>query len=472
MKKIISILSILTVAISLFSVRASAQDKFQSGFFLDNYNYSYRLNPAIMSEKSFFGLGFGSVEMGISSGLGMSSLIYPNAAGDGLVTFLNPDVTTEEMMSHLGKDNPFGLDANMNLLSLGKRNENKFNSFEINLRTDIGSSIPGDLFRFLKEGNSPDPYDLSAFYLGAKAYTEIAFGVAKKPADGDLTVGFRLKALIGLANADLRFDKADVLFNNGVIATDIEGKARLAMGGASLYNDQDGNIQYKLDEQSLRPAGFGGAIDLGFRWTPFENLALTGGINDLGGIFWRFNSIAKAADQFTFNGFDQIGGDANYEDQMGKAKDDFLEIANLQVMEGLEESGFERLAFTANLGAKMRLPILSFISLGALGIYHFDQLAPYWDVRGGLTVSPLRFISVTANYGRNTEGNVLGVAASVTLLFVNAFVGVDTYANRVGIFPIEGVNIPKYGGVPIPIDPFRCKMTFGLNMQFGQRYRN
>ena len=157
---------------------------------------------------------------------------------------------------------------------------------------------------------------------------------------------------------------------------------------------------------------------------------------------------------------------------MGKAKDDFLEIANLQVMEGLEESGFERLAFTANLGAKMRLPILSFISVGALGIYHFDQLAPYWDFRGGLTVSPLRFISVTANYGRNTEGNVLGVAASVTLLFVNAFVGVDTYANRVGIFPIEGVNIPKYGGVPIPIDPFRCKMTFGLNMQFGQRYRN
>ncbi|MBR6457565.1 MAG: hypothetical protein IKS71_03100, partial [Bacteroidales bacterium] len=135
------------------------------------------------------------------------------------------------------------------------------------------------------------------------------------------------------------------------------------------------------------------------------------------------------------------------------------------------------LSFTANLGARLRLPVLSFISVGALGIYHFDELAPYWDARAGLTLSPLRFISVTANYGRNTQGNVLGVAASVTLLFINAYVGVDTYANRVGIVPaeafgIQGVEIPVYGGVPVPIDPFRCKLTFGVNMQFGQRYRN
>ena len=471
MKKILSIVSILTVALCLFSVRASAQDKFQSGFFLDNYNYSYRLNPAIMSEKSFFGLGTGNIEMGISSGLGISSVIYPNAAGDGLVTFLHPDVTTEEMMSHLGKSNPFGVDANLNILSTGKRRQDKFNSFEINLRADVGSSIPGDLFRFLKEGNSTTPYDLSALYLGAKTYAEIAFGVAKRPADGDLTIGFRIKGLIGLANADLRFDKADVYFNNGTIATDIEGKARLAGGGAYLYNDQNGDIQVGTNQQNLKPAGYGGAVDIGFRWTPFESLAISGGINDLGGIFWRYNSLAKAADQFTFNGFEHIGKDTNYGQELGKAKDDFLKIANLQVMEG-EESQFERLAFTANLGARLRLPVLSFISVGALGIYHFDDLAPYWDVRGGLTVSPLRFISVTANYGKNTQGNVLGVAASVTLLFINAYIGVDTYADKVGIFEVPGVKVPYYGGVPVPIDPFRCKFNFGLNMQFGQRYRN
>ena len=476
MKKILNIVSILTVALSLFSVRASAQDKFQSGFFLDNYNYSYRLNPAIMSEKSFFGFGTGSVEMGISSGLGISSLVYPNAAGDGLVTFLHPSVSTEEMMSHLGKDNPFGFDANLNIISTGKRKENKFNSFEINLRTDLGSSIPGDLFRFLKEGNSPDPYDFSSFYVGAKAYAEIAFGVAKKPVE-NLTIGFRIKGLVGLSSADLRFDKADVYFNNGTIATDMEGRARLAMGGGQLYNDENGDLQLALDQNNIRPGGYGGAVDIGFRWTPFEKLAITGGINDLGGIFWKYNNIAKAADQFTFNGFDHIGGEANYDEELGKAKDDFMEIANLQVMEGLEESGFERLSFTANLGARLRLPVLSFISVGALGIYHFDELAPYWDARAGLTLSPLRFISVTANYGRNTPGNVLGVAASVTLLFINAYVGVDTYANRVGIVPaeafgIQGVEIPVYGGVPVPIDPFRCKLTFGVNMQFGQRYRN
>lgn len=472
MKKIFTIVSILVVASSLFSVRASAQDKFQSGFFLDNYNYVYRLNPALMSEKSFFGLATGSVEMGISSGLGISSLIYPNATGDGLVTFLNPAVTVDEMMSHLDKNNPFGIDANINILSTGKRRENKFNSFEINLRTDLGSSIPGDLFRFLKEGNSDNPYDLSAFYLGTKTYAEIAFGVAKRPADGNLTVGFRIKGLIGLVNADLRFDKANILFKEGLIATDIEGKARVATPLASFYNDQNGDLKYNLNTNKIGPAGWGGAIDFGFNWNPFESLSLTGGISDLGGIFWKYNTVAKSADQFTFNGFDKVGKETNYQDDLNQAKDDFMEIANLQVLDGVTESAFERLAFTANVGAKWRLPILSFISVGALGIYHFDQIAPYWDARAGLTLSPFRFISLTANYGRNTQGNVLGLAASVSILFINAYVGVDTFVDRVGIFPIEGVNFPVYGGVPVPIDPFRAKLTFGLNMQFGNRYRN
>ncbi|MCR4910372.1 MAG: DUF5723 family protein [Bacteroidales bacterium] len=472
MKKIISIISILTVALSLFSVRASAQDKFQSGFFLDNYNYVYRLNPALMSEKSFFGLASGNIELGISSGLGISSLIYPNATGDGLVTFLNPAVTVDEMMSHLDKNNPFGIDANINILSTGKRRENKFNSFEINLRTDLGSSIPGDLFRFLKEGNSNNPYDLSSLYLGAKTYAEIAFGVSKRPADGNLTIGFRLKGLIGLANADIRFDKADVLFKDGLIATDIEGKARLAAAPVALYNDENGDIKYQLNTNQIAPAGYGGAIDFGFKWNPFESLALSGGISDLGGIFWKYNTIAKSADQFTFNGFEKVGGDANYENELEKAKDDFMEIANLQVLDGVTESAFERLAFTANVGAKWRLPILSFISVGALGIYHFDEIAPYWDARAGLTLSPFRFISLTANYGRNTQGNVLGLAASVSVLFINAYVGVDTFVDRVGILPVEGVQIPVYNGIPVPIDPFRAKLTFGLNMQFGNRYRN
>lgn len=475
MKKILYIISVLTVALSLFSVRASAQDKFQSGFFLDNYNYSYRLNPALMSEKSFLGLALGSVEMGMSSGLGVSSLIYPNASGDGLVTFLHPSVTTEEMMSHLGPYTPLGVDMSYNILSAGRRDASKFSSFEINLRGDFGTALPSDFFRFLKEGNSPEPYDFSSLYAGVKMYTEFAYGIAKTT--NNFTVGFRLKALVGIANADIRFDKADVLFNEGTIATDIQGKARLALKGVQFYNDEQGNLNFNADVNSIRPGGFGGAVDMGFKWNPFESLSLSGGINDLGGIFWRFNSIAKAADQFTFNGFDTVGKDTNYGEELDKAKDDFLEIANLQALEGVEETGFERLAFTANLGARWRLPILSFISVGALGIYHFDQIAPYWDVRGGATLSPFRFISLTANYGRNTEGNVLGLAASVTLLFLNAYVGVDTYVDRVGIIPTEslglqGVNIPKYGGIPVPIDPFRCKMTFGLSMQFGQRYRN
>lgn len=471
MKKTLSILSLLTVAVCLTSVRASAQDKFYSGFFLDNYSYSYRLNPAIMSEKSFLGIGAGNVEAGINSGLGISSLIYPNEDGTGLVTFLHPSVTTEEMMSHLGQSNAIGADFSVNLFSTGTRRENKFSTFEINLRTDLGTALPGDLFRFLKEGSSANPYDLSSLYAGAKAYAEIAIGTAKKPGDGNLTIGFRIKGLIGLASADIHFDKADIVSNGGVLATNMQGVARMAFPGANFYNDSEGNIQLAFEPANIRPAGYGGAIDIGIKWNPIPSLSVTGGINDLGGIFWKYNSIAKATNQFQFNGFDNVSTDTDFSSELDKAGKSFLEISNLQAMDATE-SEFERLAFTANLGAKYRIPVVNFISVGALGIYHFDSIAPYWDARAGVTLSPLGFLSVTANYGQNTQGRVLGLAASVTLLFVNVYVGLDTYAEKVGLIPIDGVNIPVYGGVPVPIDPFRCKLNFGLNLQFGTRYRN
>ena len=84
---------ILTLALATAGICASAQSR--SSYFLDNYVYGYRLNPAIMSERSFFSLPVvGNVQADIQSGIGVSTLLYPAPDGNGLVTGFNSSVSS------------------------------------------------------------------------------------------------------------------------------------------------------------------------------------------------------------------------------------------------------------------------------------------------------------------------------------------------------------------------------------------
>ena len=66
------------------TLNVSAQTN--STYFLENYVYNYRLNPAIMAEKSFLGFGVGNIAADLDSDLGVSTLLYPSKDGEGLVT--------------------------------------------------------------------------------------------------------------------------------------------------------------------------------------------------------------------------------------------------------------------------------------------------------------------------------------------------------------------------------------------------
>ena len=74
----------------LLSLGASAQS-FRGGYFLDNYVYGYRINPAQVNEKSFFGIGIGDIDLLNNSNLGMSSLLFNK--NNSVVTGLHKSVT-------------------------------------------------------------------------------------------------------------------------------------------------------------------------------------------------------------------------------------------------------------------------------------------------------------------------------------------------------------------------------------------
>ena len=468
MKKISILAAMLAAA---FCTSAFAQT--QSGYFLDNYVYGYRLNPAIMSEKAFFGLGVGNIDLTGKSNLGLSDLLYKNPSGDGLVTGLNKSISAEEFLANIKDANNLGLNGGVNLISFGARKEHKMSTFEINVRANSAAYLPGDAFKFLKCGTeNGGSYDLSSLNANMNAYLEIALGRAYENQKSNFTFGFRAKFLLGLAAADIAATKANLTINESQASADVLANGRLACSLGSFATDPDGNwtINFNQDPAAFRPAGYGGAVDLGIRWKPFKLLSITAGISDLGCMYWNYNSLAKAQGSYAFNGLEEVGPDTDVNAELDQMQKELLSVFNLSPVAG-SESSFAMLPFTANAGARLRLPILSFISVGGLATYHYDPLAPWYDCRAGVTLTPFSWLSVSANTGKTSYGDVCGAALSFTFLFLNLFVSADAYQGPLGVYAIDGVDIPYFGGVPYPVDSFNYKVNVGLTMQLGKRYK-
>ena len=455
MKRFITVLSIL----GFMAVSASAQTS-HSAYFLDNYSYSYRLNPSLLIEKGFIGLG-GTANL--NSDLGVSSLLYPAPDGSGLVTGLNSAISSEEFLSNIKDANAIDLDAGVTLFSLGARSINSMTNFEINVRALGNAALPGDLFRFLKNGSSDSAYDLSTTDINAQAYAEIAFGKAFRKKK--FTWGFRVKGIFGLANLDLQTTKALLTSTDTQISAETDIRARLACAPVSLKKDGD-KLSYELIPNSIKPCGYGAAVDLGITWAPFKGLTLSAGINDLGGAYWMYNNILAASGNASFDGLD-LSKTNDVQGELNAAKDELLKMADFKVLDATE-SEFGMLPFSANAGVRYRLPIINFLSVGAFGTYNYSPVNPTWDARVGATLTLFRGLSLTGNYGWSNFGNVCGAGLSLSLLFLNAFVTVDGYSGPIGMYNYEDPNM--HLTVPFPVDSFRYRINFGVTFQLGRRF--
>lgn len=455
MKKIITIFGIL----SFMAVSASAQPS-HSAYFLDNYSYSYRLNPSLFIEKGFIGL---SGTANLDSDLGVSSLLYPAPDGSGLVTGLHNSVSSEEFLANIKDANNFNVNGGVTLFSLGARSINTMTNFEINVRALGNAALPGDMFRFLKNGSNDTGYDLSTTDVNAQAYAEVAFGKAFRKKK--FTWGFRVKGIFGLANLDLQTTKALLTSSDTQISAETDIRARLACAPLSLSKVDD-KLNYKLNSADLKPCGYGAAFDLGITWAPVKGLTISAAINDLGGAFWMYNNILASSGHAEFNGLDMSDASGDINSSLNAAKDQFLKLADFQILDE-KESEFSMLPFSANAGVRYRIPFISVLSVGAFGTYNYSPVNPTWDSRVGATLTLFRGLSLTANYGWSNYGNVCGAGLSLSLLFLNAFVTVDGYSGPVGLMHLDEQNI----NIPFPIDSFRYKVNFGVTFQLGRRFR-
>ncbi len=408
MKKVI--VSAVLAAMALATV--SAQD-FKTSYFLDNYVYSYRLNPGAQLEDdsfTFFSIGLGNTSMSTSTNLALSSFIFATPSGDYTWGF-GEAIPAETFLSQIDDENYFNPRLSVNLLTFGRQGENYRFAIEANVRSDSYFYAAKDFFRAFKGGlneglaTSKGSYTFDNMQFNSSNYAEIAATYSHSIGD-NLVVGGTAKLLLGvlgttfninhlyahdLPNGDWGGDcDADIQFSSPLLTT------ASFVQGKSLY-DVLKDVQYG----KVGINGFGFGLDLGATWKPIDNLEVGLSVLDLGFLSWNPNIKAKI----------------QYKDN------DFVDIEDALEFKDVEEAGYTQgLNYNIHLFGKYRMPFYDRLSAGFVGTWqkHFKE------ARLGVDVTPVNAISIAASAAYNSYGLDFGAALNIRFPGINLFLGADT----------------------------------------------
>lgn len=415
---IMKTISRMLVAASLLVSFGAGAQSFQTGYFLDNFVYNYRLNPALHDEelRSLFSLGIGDISVTAGTNTGLPSILFP--CNGKLVFGTSRNIPSSLFPEGLPSLTKLSSNIDLSIITFGYRTENGFISFDARLRSMNRIEASKDLFRSLKADIATAPgsvYDIDRVLACTSNLLEM--GAAYSFRAGNFRLGLGAKALLGVGYADVTADnlRMEVLSDGRVKVNSTSS----VMTSCSVF---DFNPKDLNDISLKRPglSGIGFSLEAGFLWnTPVEGFSVSAGVINFGGISWKRSLSGKTdGNQFVLN-----------ETEIGKIYADVLKLDSGQGSE------FVKLDPTYDVGLKYKLPFIECVTAGLHGSFTTGRL--HWtDIRFGLTLTPANAISLAATVGKNNFGGAVGVAVNFRFGPINIFGGVDGLVTK---FTDEGL---------------------------------
>ena len=458
MKKLYVLLATILLACpSIFA------QNFRTGYFLDGYMYKYQLNPAFQGERGFIALPvIGKVSAGVESNLGLSTLLYPAADGT-LMTALHPDVSSEDFLSKIKKANPTNISTDINLLAFGFRAGKTYHTVDLSLQQKANMALPGDVFRFLKNGASDGypTYDLSNLGISANVYAQAAYGFSVK-IKNFMSLGFRAKLLMGVQSINTNFDALSLTLNSDQWSARANGDMYISsIPAAYISGSSDLDLVNEL-MAAVNSPNYGLAFDFGVSFDILKHITLSASVLDVGYIGWKnISKYSMANRSWEFNGIENIpvtGAEGTTPTQavLEDKLDELMNVFNVDSPEKLDMHK-QKLGMTAMAGLELRLPFYNRLSFGALATHRFEGAYSWTEGRFSVNYAPFRWFSLAGNYALSTFGESYGAAVNFHPKGLNLFVGVDSFK------PILNVT-PQY----IPIDEINTNVVVGLTFPFGK----
>ena len=475
----------------------------RTSYFMEGTHYRQQLNPALTPTKGYFNLPvIGAVNATVgSTSLGYQDIIDIIDDGDDFYT--KPD-----FMNRLKDNNKLNVNFSTEILSAGWYKGKNFWSFNIGLRTDIGANQTKNMFTFLNEMETVEEnwrnsnYDISGQQLNINAYTEIGLGLSRQ-INSRLTVGARVKALLGIGNMELKLNKvamnanlpndAEITkwssesywssmtpsqaaqaaqelkdkFNNYHANLTVGAELKSSFKGLELQEEEgkDYVTDFDFDSGKLGIAGYGFGIDLGASYKILDNLTVSASVLDLGFISWSKSSTKIASanpdpidikgstyanmvdpnnPNTVMNAVNQLQNDAQgYMDRVTNG--DVLDYDMLQLEVGdAKESRKSRLASTLVLGAEYGF-FNNKLAVGVLSTTRFVQPDALTELTFSANYRPKSWFNVALSYSAiQSAGKSFGLGLKLGPLFVGTdYMFLGKNSNSVNGF--VGVSIPLGG---------------------------
>jgi hypothetical protein len=446
----------LTILASASAIHAQSS---YSGYFLDDYNYKFTMNPAAGNDHNFVSMpGLGNLNASLRGNLDLSDIIYPY--NGRTVLFSNPNISTENLMRRLDANNEINANIKETILSAGFKAFGGYNTVSINTVANVSANLPRSLFSLAKEGVYNTTYDISGIDAQANAYAELALNHSRdiKSVPG-LRVGAAVKFLLGYGDIDADVNRADVTLGYNEWTATTNANVYTSVQGVNYTHDVNSNTGHTYvdgyDFDTFKFNGLGLAFDLGAEYK-FNDWKFSAAVNDLGFIHWNKTYLASTNGDQTVNSdsyiFSANEDASNYaKDEARRLRDDLTALYELND-EGEVGGRTTGLAATLNLGAEYELPVYRKLRFGLLSTTRINGQYSWTEARLSANIHPVKVFSANANFVCNSFTYGFGWLANLHLTGFNLFAGMDQTLGK----------LEKHGA---PLKS-RAQVNVGINFPF------
>lgn len=455
-------IAILMLALAL-PVAATAQVR--TSYFMEGSTFRTDMNPALAPTRGYINFPLlGGLSVGLNNNFfSIENMLYPTKNGE-LVTFLHKSVDRNDFLKRLPRNNALEMSVSEQLFGFGAHTKRFFWSAGMNMKVNADVNIPKQFFSLLTSLEQGS-YDMRNMHLGANAYMELYAGAAI-PIKEIATVGFRVKGLMGIANAAFSVDQLNVNVSDEELSARLAGELRGSMPmvnqllpvGKPVNFDELPDIGSVMNSLDFSQFGNGGvAVDLGAEVRLVDDhLRLSAAITDLGFIYWgkAATAVGKMGGAFEYRGYDFE------KEEMLVNKEDF-NIVNV----GAEKGYAQRLNCSLNIGAEYAI-LRNRISFGVLSHTKFCQTFTISELTASVNFKPVNWITATFSHTflNHNQPGVFGFALNLHPTGFNLFLGADFIDLKYGAGLVNGGP----DKVVLPIRQRSVNLNVGLGFSLGR----
>ena len=344
------------------------------------------------------------------------------------------------------------MNVSTDIVSAGWYQNKNFWSVNIGVRNDIGATIPKSVFEFMNSMNNLQGSDLMDMYeqfggqrFEVNSYAEVGVGFARD-INSRLTVGAKVKALLGIGNIKLGVSNISVSSNLTGIGIDEYGVPYISdpsqVGGSAsiqamatlesssrlleLQQIDEGYID-EFDFGNFGFAGYGASIDLGISYRLLDNLTVSASVLDLGFIIWGKGNthIAMANANRSYD----AGSVYEFTEIISSGEVLNFDMLEMEVNPSASESRTTALMSTIVVGAEYEL-LDNWLAVGALYTGRFTRPKALNELTFSVNVRPKSYFNAAISYSvLQGGGKTFGAAIKLGPLFVGTdymFLGKNT----------------------------------------------